>query len=466
MKKIAIVYGERINSIQKTAIERLSVMLLDHTMEYPLCFPCAEKARLDEFRCIYVGTRESSSYIRERSRGDLRKPEGYRISVENETVMIEGSDDAGVLYGCVDFYNEYVVKNEYPHDPNRYISKVFEKKLPDFEYESYPRVKKRGLWTWGHVIYDYKGYIDNLVKLKMNTLVLWNDCAPINAKEIIEYAHARNVEVIWGFSWAWGINCAAVDMEKVKERKYEFFDKFEREYSELGVDGLYFQSFTEVNEEYIGGRLIAEAVMELVNETAALFFEKYPNMELQFGLHADSVRERLEYIRRVDPRIRIVWENCGSFPFSYIPKDVETFDETCEFVCKIERLRGDEERFGVVTKAFTKLDWGAFEHLQGPQYIGVSSEWMKRNREERKRKFWKYIQAYWLAYADKAQEMVRLMQREKQGDLYITALVEDGMFETQIIYPVALYAEMLWNPDADFKEMLSKVALRDYVEFA
>lgn len=229
---------------------------------------------------------------------------------------------------------------------------------------------------------------------------------------------------------------------------------------------MYFQSFTEVNEEYIGGRLVAEAVTELVNETAALFFEKYPNMELQFGLHADSVRERLEYIRRVDPRIRIVWENCGSFPFSYIPKDVEAFDETCEFVRKIERLRGGEERFGVVTKAFTKLDWGAFEHLQGPQYIGVSSEWMKRNREERKRKFWKYIQAYWLAYADKAQEMVRLMQKEKQGDLYITALVEDGMFETQIIYPVALYAEMLWNPDADFKETLSKVALRDYVEFA
>ena len=113
-----------------------------------------------------------------------------------------------------------------------------------------------------------------------------------------------------------------------------------------------------------------------------------------------------------------------------------------------------------------KLNWSEFHHLPGPQYIGVSSDWMARNRIERKHKVWKYIQAYWLAYADKAYEMIGLMQREKQGDLYITALVEDGMFEKQIMYPVALYAEMLWNPQADFKNMLSDVALRSYVEFA
>ena len=57
------------------------------------------------------------------------------------------------------------------------------------------------------------------------------------------------------------------------------------------------------------------------------------------------------------------------------------------------------------------------------------------------------------------------MQQEKQGDLCVTALVEDGMFEKQIMYPAALYAEMLWDAEADIKETLSMVALREYVTF-
>lgn len=466
MKKLAIIYGDPLSRMQRIAVEQLSSMLLDHTMEYPVCFPYAEEADFSAFRCIYVGTAGNNAYIREHSKGAPEGPEGYRITVREETAVVEGSDDAGVLYGCIDYYNRYIVPHEYPHDSGRYVRKVFERELPDFEYESRPMVKNRGLWTWGHVIYDYKGYIDNLAKLRMNTLIMWNDYAPMNAQEIIEYAHDRNVKVIWGFAWAWDTDCGAFDVDKVRASRGEILEKFEREYGRLDVDGIYFQSFTEVNVEYIGGKLIAEAVTEFVNETAQMFFEKYPDMEIQFGLHAESVRNRLEYLKKVDKRIRIVWENCGAFPFSYIPRDVENFDETCAFVKEIEHLRGEEERFGVVTKGLTKLDWSAFEHLQGPQNIGVSSEWMMKNRIERKHKVWKYIQAYWLAYADKAYEMIGLMQREKQGDLYITALVEDGMFEKQIMYPVALYAEMLWNPQADFKNMLSDVALRSYVEFA
>ena len=48
----------------------------------------------------------------------------------------------------------------------------------------------------------------------------------------------------------------------------------------------------------------------------------------------------------------------------------------------------------------------------------------------------------------------------------ITALVEDGMFEENIMYPVALYSEMLWDCGADIKTMMSEVALRNYVTFA
>ena len=62
--------------------------------------------------------------------------------------------------------------------------------------------------------------------------------------------------------------------------------------------------------------------------------------------------------------------------------------------------------------------------------------------------------------------MVQAMATRKGCDLDITALVEDGMFEENIMYPVALYSEMLWDCGADIKTMMSEVALRNYVTFA
>ena len=59
-----------------------------------------------------------------------------------------------------------------------------------------------------------------------------------------------------------------------------------------------------------------------------------------------------------------------------------------------------------------------------------------------------------------------MLSDAKNGDLTVTALVEDGMFEENIMYPVALYSEMLWNCNADFSKLLSEVALRSYVTFA
>ena len=58
------------------------------------------------------------------------------------------------------------------------------------------------------------------------------------------------------------------------------------------------------------------------------------------------------------------------------------------------------------------------------------------------------------------------MASGKNGDLYITALVEDGMFEENVMYPVALYSQMLWDCNEDLQTMMSEVALRSYVTFA
>ncbi len=465
MKKLAIVYGEKKTPLQKKAIAILSELLLDYTYEYPYCLSCGDAAA-EAYRCIYIGTKGNNAYIRAHSSYMLTHREEYAFWVENDTVCIEGYDDASVLYGCLDFYNKYLLREEYPHDDARYRINCFDKPLRDFSYTAYPSVANRGIWTWGHVIYDFRGLIDNMVKLKMNTLTVWNDHVPANAADMVAYAHTCGVKVIWGFSWLWDTDCKRVDFAHMGEHSEEIFAHYEREYASLGGDGIYFQTATEFEEQEIGGISVAKAVTDFVNKTAAMFYEKYPALEIQFGLHATSVKSGLEDLRAVDPRIRIVWENCGAFPFSYIPAGVAYFDETLAFVQEIATLRGEGDRFGVVTKGFTKLDWGSFTHIEQPVFLGVSSRRMKRDRVERKSKIWKYIQAYWLENADKAQEMVALMCRLKQGNLYVTPLVEDGMLEENVMYPVALYAEMLWDVDAPIQQLMSEVALRDYVTFA
>lgn len=466
MKKIAIVYGELKTDVQKKALEEISSVILEQTMQYPVCEKYSDFNDTENFRCIYIGTKKDNPYIAEESKKNLTKEEEYYISVADDRVIIEGYDDAGVLYGCVDFYNKYIVKFENSNLPGSYFLDIFaQEKLPEYECVSCASVKNRGIWTWGHVIYNYKGFIDNMLKLKLNTIIIWNDFVPVNADEMIAYAHSCNVKVIWGFSWLWDVNCALVDMNTLYDSIDGILEKFEKQYSHLNVDGIYFQSFTELDTDKIGDVLIADAVTKFVNVAATRFFEKFGEIELQFGIHATSVKEKLDYIKKVDPRVRLYWEDCGSFPFAYIPKDIENYDETKNFVIKTTHLR-ENEKYGAVTKGIVCLDWSEFEHLAGSFYIGKCSKKVTHNRVDRKNRIWRYMQSYWLANADKAYDMVKTMCDETDGDLYITALVEDGMFEENVMYPVAIYSEMLWNTNADLKEMISQVALRSYVEFA
>lgn len=465
MKRIAIIHGALSSPLLRRAVAVLSELILDYTYEYPVCFADDGAADLTDYTRIYIGTRASNPYVRAHSAQTLTHEQEYLLTVADETGTVEGYDDAGVLYGCIDFYNKYLLRLEYPHNDHYRVNSM-ERTWPDFTHRSRPSVKDRGLWTWGHVIYDWRGYLDNMVKLKMNTLVVWNDHAPVNAAEMVAYAHDCGIKVIWGYAWLWDTNCKKIALDRLEDYSEEIYAKYEREYRHLGGDGIYFQTVTEHHDEVIDGIVLADAVTRFVNKTASLFYAKEPQLEIQFGLHATSVKNQLAYIRGVDPRIRIVWEDCGAFPFSYIPNDVQSFDETQRFVSSIDVLRGASDRFGAVTKGLTKLDWRAFSHPQGPLCAGVSSKEMKENRVIRKRKIWRYLQAFWLIRADWALKAVRQMAREKEGDLMLTALVEDGMFEESILYPVALYAEMLWDAEADPDTLKSEVALRGYVEFA
>lgn len=57
-------------------------------------------------------------------------------------------------------------------------------------------ISKSGIWTWGQVIYDYRGFLKNMRSLGMNKITIWNDYAPINASEIVEKVRKNGIRVI------------------------------------------------------------------------------------------------------------------------------------------------------------------------------------------------------------------------------------------------------------------------------
>ena len=110
MKKNVILYGNTDSGIQKKALEILTECLLDQTMEYPVCLPEDTDADLTGCRLFCIGTRENNARLRARTDAPLSEAQQYRITAENDAVYIEGADEQGVLWGCVDFGNKYVLR--------------------------------------------------------------------------------------------------------------------------------------------------------------------------------------------------------------------------------------------------------------------------------------------------------------------------------------------------------------------
>ena len=304
--------------------------------------------------------------------------------------------------------------------------------------------KDKGVWTWGHVIYDYHSFFRNMALLGLNRIVIWNDILPLNAGDVLEEAHRYGIKLVWGFSWGWQDNCKAkikrIDKSFLRDLQEKILDEFSK-YEPYCADGIYFQSFTETDDEKIGGIDIAEAVTDLVNSTAAAIFEKHPHMEIEFGLHATSVRTNLDILKKVDRRIRIVWEDCGAFPFDYDSHNVNGFDETADFVKKLLVLRGEEEKCGFVLKGMTKLDWANFKYHDEAYNIGGASEEFIRARAKEKESVWEYVADGWRKNSDYAKRMIELISRANDPVVY--ELIEDGMFEYYIKEPVKMFSEMV-----------------------
>lgn len=431
---------------------------------------------------IVIGKADGNAVLK-KSKTVLNVPqisEGYSLFVgesvfshTNQMIVIAGYDAAGVFYGCMDFCNKYLGDILY-RKKNIWTDSTYEepfsKKLNPWQSSISPAIKRRAIWTWGHVIYDYRKFLENMARLRLNEIVIWNDVAPLNANDVVEYAHSLNIKVIWGFAWGWDTKNKNVlekyDQNALLQLKQNVLEIYKTQYADTLADGIYFQSFTELDDESVNGKCIAREVTELVNDIAGSLLRLYPDLHIQFGLHATSVKNKLEYIKNVDKRIYIVWEDCGSFPFDYYADRVEDFDETLEFTEKILTLRGKDEKWGAVLKGMLKLDWRKFQHFSAPYLLGERTERFIKERQTKKDRIWKLQQASWLKNANYIRRILSSVEKYGNENSVVQALVEDAMLENEIALPVALFAELLWNPEKDSLELIEQVAKYPCVHFS
>ena len=460
--------------MEKKAIELINkemgaLILRDAGIYRIHVLPCEQvsNAVIDK-NVVVIGLYNENEIIRKFVKKEEIKEDGYVVKVtnkgDNKMVLITANDESALFYGAVDFVDDYfafaIPKD---HHPIRLTEEIFDFDLPDYYISSAPQIKTRNIFTWGHPITDYRNYIDNMARLKLNQLIIWNDYVPLNAEDIVNYAHEYNIKVIWGFSWGWSRNCMDGEVNALNELAAAILENYKNNYKNLPGDGIYFQSFTEVNVDRIGDKIIAEAVVNLINMVSKEIYRISPDLFIQFGLHANSVKDKLQFIDKVDKRVEIIWENCGAFPYWGDPMEVddEEFAKTVEFNRDIMALR-DNGKFGVLFKGFVTLDWcgDRFVHQQGPFILGVSSEKLKKHDKEMLKPIWRYFQTGYMKNGEYAYKMAKFIAKTRHdATIGVAAQLSGGIW-----FAHALASQIMWECDKPYNEIFAKVNKRRSVE--
>jgi hypothetical protein len=450
-----------------TGVSRHALHRLYGAVQYFLpyviaCDPATGSLNKVPGHAIIMGTPDDNLLVRSlEEKGIIFVPEagqGYTIAriesplhAGNHIIVIAGRDENGVLHAVYDFCRQLSDRHICSENPDPVqLSDAFDT-IPLFDIREQPCIHRRGIWTWGYVIHDYRRFIDNMAQLRMNMLVMWNDCLPLNINEIIAYAHARGIGIIPGFHWGWGLE--GLDISSTGDRariKDMVLENYFENYRDRAIDGIYFQTLTEHRETELHGQPFAAVVCSLVNEIGQEILKEKPDLRIEFGLHATSIREHYTDLAQLDPRITIVWEDVEGFPYTYEPvwHEQETLEKTIEYTRKLIALRPGLE-FAMVAKGWTTLDWSnEFEH-HGSFILGEETREAITERLKTRQQRWDAVNKLWYENAGHAARFYRELLKCKPSCVSVYGLIEDGLFEETIQPSVALFAETLWTPQTD-----------------
>lgn len=469
-----VVHG-RDDGVEGYALRQVAGLLQGH-LSRPVALERATSVSAEALRqnLVVIGTVASNPFVADLKRKGLLRvesavPEFVSIRVvdsplsdDRQMVVLAGSDENGVLYAVRDFEHYVVPPGRAVNGAGKETRTPFRNRFPSVEMTGAPVIQHRGLWTWGHVVYDWRRYIDNMSRWKMNTLVLWNDHCPVNAAEIVSYAHSRGVKVVWGYSWGWGEEVDPTSGEETAKWARRALEQYRDGYALTGCDGIYFQAFTETNDTELRGHTIAELAVRWVNAIAERLLEEFPELWILFGLHATSIKDDYPVLSQVNRNIAIVWEDIGGppppFPYAYEPGAVAGVQEALAYTSRIARLRGAEERTGIVVKGMTNLDWETFKHQPGRLVLGEWPQDYVERRSQEKTARWRVVELEWRRSLPYLLDAVRAIAEARPLQSCVLGLVEDGMWEARMWLPVALLAEGTWNPRRAPDELVLRVS--------
>jgi hypothetical protein len=469
-KRWTVVFGDY------AGVEQYALVELQRAVQHlvPYVLPVVAAGAADPAHCEHVlllGTRFTNRWIAElEATGAIPAPpgpQGYTLWIgpspwgtDNRLIVLDGADAAGALYAVQELL-AMVSADSIPMDkPVKRRNALAQ--MPDTVCCEAPAVPVRGLWTWGYVVYDYRRFLDQMVRLKMNMLTLWNSEAPLNLPEILREAHRRGIQIIAGFNWGWGHD--NLDLSRAEDRAYikqMVLDVYTREYAGTGIDGIYFQTLTEHTTQEMAGRSVAAWCVDLVNDIAGELYARQPDLSIQFGLHATSIREHFTDLEALDPRMLITWEDAGALPFSYSPNP-EGYEETLDYAKRLAAFRPGTP-FALVPKGWTCLRWDDEFAKHGPFLLGEREPDYLRERLYARQHEWDAVNQAWLRLFPLAARFYR-ETAAVNPNMLVTGLVEDGLFEARIQPSVALLGEMLWNPHQADDALLAR-AFRPYVNW-
>ena len=409
-----------------------------------------------------IGTLQSNAELAKLLKpGDVPKG-GYLVRTmktsAGQRVVIAGDTPAAVIWAVGDFVddglNALAVKK---WDGIRSRAEIFQKpSLGMYESRRAPKTRTRSVFTWAHVIDDYRTYFRNLARLRFNEVILWNNCPPINAREVSAYARSWGISVLWGYAWGWSTNCNRVDFEHLDRLEDDIVREWREVWHPLGGDGIYFQSFTELAKETINGHSIAESVVGIVNRVTKRIRAESQQERIVFGLHATSVENRLDIIDMTDPSVEILWEDCGGFPYNVGRK----FDPAAHLRLT-DRILAQNREIGLVLKGMLMQDWTQFAYQAGPYMLGCASKATQAEDARTVEGLWTPYCEDWEARGKVAYDLVRHIQaaRPDRPAALNAALNANG----DVRFPFALVAEMFWNADEPYETLVRRVRARGWI---
>lgn len=409
---------------------------------------------------IVVGTCADNAVLAARLKAEDVPSGGYLVRAFQEgprkVVLLAGSTPLAALWATVDFVDDGI-RALRPNRGNglRYVRDALDWRWPwatKFESRRVPKTNVRSVFTWGHPIDDFREYFQNLARMKINRVYLWNNEPPRNAQEVVDCAHSWGVEVFWGFEWGWGTKREKTAAQPNAEIERRVLETWRDVWSKLPGDGIYFQTFTEMRTKVLNGESVAAKAVRCVNAIGAKIWAERPDLKIVFGLHATSVRDHLADIAAADPRFEILWEDCGAYPFGYWVKTTPEEDDA--FVGKL--LADEKHPIGLVYKWMMIQDWNRFTYQQGPYLLGCTSRKTYENDVKLQAELWKNFTVDWERNGARAHALARMVQkRGPQVELNMAAQLNGPLH-----FPSAFAAELFWSADEDYETIRDRVLNR------